>query len=472
MIKANKEIYLDANATTPVLPLAAREAFDAMEDLFGNPSSVHTSGLRARYLLESTRDLAGNVLGAGEGEIVFTSGATEAIQMAILSTLCEFRKRKQECDIAGKACKLLYGATEHKAVPKALEHWNEVLHAGCEILEIPVDGKGALDLEFLKEHAPHAAMVCTMAVNNETGVIHDLRAIENVLRSVNEHCKWLVDSVQAVGKMKLDLATTTIDYASASGHKIYAPKGIGLLYVRQGASLVPLMAGGGQEHGARGGTENLPGVAAISAVLKMLDISPNAEFASHESLESFRDRIVQSLKEAFPTIVFNTPFETSVPTTINFAVRGFSSKELLDLFDAAGIRVSSGSACGSGAVASYVLDAMGIEQWRSEGAIRMSFGPLNTEKEIEMACDRIRQVGRALCDSCLMVSNDPVSQSGGRVDGLVQLKRGSMCTWLLMDSQSSQCIIVDPFEELSERARDLRPTRFPTRTRGFLRRSA
>ncbi len=454
MTKSNTEIYLDSNATTPVLPEAANQAFDAMEDLFGNPSSAHTSGLRARFLLESTRDLVRSVLGAGSGEIVFTSGATEAIQMAIFSTLCTLREKCAETGAKSEGFKLLYTATEHKAVPQALMHWNRLLGTGCEVVAIPVDSNGTPDLEFIAANAGDAAMVCTMSVNNETGVIHDLAAIEKSLRTNNESCVWLVDCVQAVGKMKLNLAATTINYAAASGHKIYSPKGIGLLYVRENTPMVPMMAGGGQESGARGGTENLPGVAAIATVLQLLNESPSATFAPHETLEGYRDQLVASLKEALPTIVFNTPFEHAVPTTINFAVRGFSNKELLDLFDAAGIRVSSGSACGSDAVSSYVLDAMGLELWRSEGAIRMSFGPLNTESEIHAACQRILSVGMALCDACVMVSETPRADSRP-LDGLVQLKRGSMCTWLLMDSKSKRCIIIDPFEELAERIETL-----------------
>ncbi len=455
IIRTSSEIYLDANATTPVLPAAAQEAHDAMEELFGNPSSSHISGLRARYILESARDLVRKVLGASDGQIVFTSGATEAIQMGIFSTLCDIRRRRTSGESAAGNRTLLYGATEHKAVPQALQHWNQLLGVDDKLLEIPVDEFGALDLEFIRQHAPDADMICTMAVNNETGVITDLDAVEKAIRGVNESVRWLVDSVQAVGKVQLDLSQTTIDYASVSGHKIYAPKGIGLLYVREDAPLVPLLAGGGQEHGARGGTENLPGVAAIAAVMKILAESKSRTFADDQVLEGFKLRMIKALKGAFPTIEFNTPFESSVATTINFSVKGFPSKELLDLFDAAGIRVSSGSACGSAAQRSYVLDAMGLPEWRSSGAIRLSFGPLATESEISAACERIEQAGQALCESCLVVSGDSDGTTGQDLDGLVQLKNGSMCTWLLMDSKSKRCLVIDPFEELAERVESL-----------------
>ena len=146
---------------------------------------------------------------------------------------------------------LLYGATEHKAVPQALAHWNHVLGLENELVAIPVDQHGQLDLQFLQEHIAEADMVCTMAVNNETGVVHDLPAIETIVRGDGRNPLWFVDCVQAVGKFELRLGQTTIDYAAVSGHKIHAPKGVGLLYARPKAPLTPLIAGGGQERGAR-----------------------------------------------------------------------------------------------------------------------------------------------------------------------------------------------------------------------------
>jgi len=449
------EIYLDANATTRTLPQAARAAQEAMEHLFGNPSSSHITGIRARQLLESARDLAQSVLGAKSGRIIFTSGATEAIQLSILSAL--FHAREQRARETGGDSRrvLLYGATEHKAVPQALTHWNNLLGVADEVLAIPVDSGGKLDLGFVREHAPLADMVCTMAVNNETGVVHDLRAFEDTLRLANETALWMVDSVQAIGKIDLALSETTIDYAPASGHKLHAPKGIGLLYVREGAPITPLIAGGGQEEGARSGTENLPGVAALATVLECLEDSSDATMTSVEELATYRDRLVESLTKAFPSIVFNTPFESSVPTTINFSVRGFTSKEILDLFDAAGIRVSSGSACGSALRGSYVLDAMGMPPWQSEGAIRISFSWLTDENDIDMACRRIEEAGGAIRQSCLVAPDDQEMSSLVQQEGLIQLKRGSMCSWIFIDPDTRKCLIIDPFEELADRIENL-----------------
>ena len=449
------ELYLDANATTPVWHNAAKAAFEAMEELFGNPSSSHITGLRARSILESARSLAKSALGADSGRIVFTSGATEAIQTAIFSSLCSIRQMRGKDSKDNGPRYLLYGATEHKAVPQALKHWNELLCMEDEVLAIPVDSNGLLDLDFLKAHASRADMVCTMAVNNETGVIHDLNAVGDIINGANPYLKWMVDCVQAVGKLALNLAGSKIDYAPVSGHKIYAPKGIGLLYVRDGAPITPLLAGGGQEGGARGGTENLPGVAAIACILENLNSSEPNAFATQATLESWRDRLVTALKAAFPTIIFNTPFEYAVPTTINFSVRGFSSKEILDLFDAASIRVSSGSACGSAIVGSYVLEAMGLPKWQSNAAVRLSFGPMTPAADITAAEDRIRQAGKALSASCLVVGHDIDESPGSTLDGLVQLKRGSACSWVLLDAHSQRCIVIDPFEELADRIETL-----------------
>jgi cysteine sulfinate desulfinase/cysteine desulfurase-like protein/glyoxylase-like metal-dependent hydrolase (beta-lactamase superfamily II)/rhodanese-related sulfurtransferase len=444
------EIYLDANATTRVLPQAAQAAQDAMEKLYGNPSSSHITGLRARHILESARALATAVLGASKGRIVFTSGATEAIQMAVFSALVAASARDGGAsDGAGRA--LLFGATEHKAVPEALKHWRDVLGLKHELAAIPADRRGLLDFRFLEARLPRADIVCTMAVNNETGVIHDLAALEGAIRGLRPDVPWLVDCVQALAKVPLDLSSTTIDYAAISGHKLYAPKGIGLLYVRRGAPLTPLIAGGGQESGARSGTENLPGVAALGAVFRCLADPEDRTFQSDAVLRGFRDRLAASLREALPGIVFNTPFEHAVPTTINFSVKGFSSKELLDLFDAAGVRVSSGSACGSALKGSYVLEAMGFPPWRSEGAIRLSFGPAATAAEIDAACERIEEAGKALRCSCLIVADDLEEDAAERRVGLMQLKRGSICSWILVGADGRRAVIIDPIAELVER---------------------
>ena len=387
------EIYLDGNATSAVMPAAITAAVAAMEDLFGNPSSTHAAGLRANDLLDTVRSCARRVLGAGDGRLMFNSGATEGIQTAMLSALLALRERRAAGLPIGAV--LVYGATEHKAVPESMAHWNGVLGLNLPIRVLPVDADGQHDLAALREMAPQAALVCTMAANNETGVVSDLAAIEAVLGDSGSAAVWLVDCVQALGKLPLDLARSRIDYAPFSGHKLYAPKGIGMLYVRAGAPFTPLMMGGGQESGQRSGTENMAGIAALGAVLAALE--QGATFHGHAGLVALRDRLVASLRDALPGVVMNTPLDKSLATTLNFSVPGLSSKQLLDVFDAAGIRISSGSACSAAKAApSHVLEAMALPSWRSGAAIRLSFGPLIDSCAIDAACARIAHCGQAL----------------------------------------------------------------------------
>jgi cysteine desulfurase len=442
------EIYLDANATSPVLPAAIAAACSAMREGFGNPSSTHATGLRARALLDSVRERAGRLLGVDAATLTFTSGATEGIQSAVLSVLWAVRERRLRGEYAGEL--LVYGATEHKAVPESLAHWNRLLGTNLELRSLPVDQMGRHDLEALRELAPRAAMVCTMAANNETGVISDLDGIGAVLASAASPARWMVDSVQALGKMHLGLGATRIDYAPFSGHKLYAPKGIGMLYVRAGAPYTALMCGGGQESGQRAGTENMAGVAALGAVLEAL--CDGSSFRSHTRLCQFRLRLADALRAALPGVVFNAPFANSLPTTLNFSVPGFSGKELLDLFDAAGVRMSGGSACSSAKSApSYVLEAMQLPCWRSAAAVRLSFGPMADQAFIDAACERIAHCGEALKASGMIASADCVDDG----DGIVQLGVDGECTWLVLDAASRSCVVIDALEPLAGRIADL-----------------
>ena len=438
------EIYLDANATTPVLPQARAAALAVMADNYGNPSSIHGSGLKARARLDEARAAARHVLGVPTGQLLFTSGATEGIQTAVLSALSALRRRK----IAGEAValQLLYGATEHKAVPEALKHWNVVLDLHLPIQAIPVGTDGRHDLAWLREQVPTAGLVCTMAANNETGVISDLDGIADALR--DSPALWLVDGVQALGKLALKPMERGIDYAPFSGHKLYAPKGIGMLYVREGAPFTPLLAGGGQEGALRAGTENMAGIAALGAVLQALQ--GGGTFANAATLASYRDRLESALRDAFPGLELNAPPALCLPTTINFAVPGLSSKLLLDLFDAAGLRISGGSACSaSKAQPSYVLEAMGLPAWQSAAAVRLSFGAADDAAMIDEACTRIRACGDALRASCL--SDAPQTNPQRAVPLLTRFAVHGACCYLVADAASRRCVVIDPLPELVER---------------------
>jgi cysteine sulfinate desulfinase/cysteine desulfurase-like protein/rhodanese-related sulfurtransferase len=439
----NNEIYLDGNATTCVLPAAIEAAVQAMGERFGNPSSTHATGLKAKAMMDAVRQRAVRLLGVGSGRLMFNSGATEGIQTAVLSALCALRERRRKGEPVGSL--LVYGATEHKAVPEALTHWNRLLGLDFELVKLPVDGEGRHDLDVLHELARDAALVCTMAANNETGVMSDLAGIEAVLKESG--ALWMVDCVQGLGKLALNLSATRIDYAPFSGHKLYAPKGIGMLYVREGAPFMPLIMGGGQEAGLRSGTENMAGIAALGAVLAALE--QGGTFRTHAELQGFRARLADSLRNALPGIVFNAPFDKALPTTLNFSVPGLSSKELLDVFDAANVRVSAGSACSAAKAApSYVLDAMGLPEWRSSSAVRMSFGPLVDAATIDEASARIERCGQALRSAGLLAEEHAEAQALG---GVLQLSAGGAHTWLVCDEAARSCVVIDHQPELSER---------------------
>jgi cysteine desulfurase len=447
------QVYLDCNATTPCLPQAADAAMHAMRLFYGNPSSTHASGLQAKHILESTRAKAAQAVGAHDTHrIVFTSGATEGIHIAVFSAFQHIAHQRAQGLTAGHC--VLYGATEHKAVPQALAHWNQVLHLNLDILPIPVDAHGQHNLAYLQSHAHHAVMVCTMAVNNETGVVSDLTSIQNTLNACVHKPLWLVDGVQALGKLPLNLDASMVDYACFSGHKLYAPKGIGFLYVKQSAPFTPLMVGGGQERGMRSGTENLPGVAALGAVLEAL-IHPhtNEAFATHETLEHYRNMLVEALKQAFEDVVFNTPFEHAVPTTLNFAVPNMPSKDLISVFDAAGVRMSAGSACSSGkSTPSDVLNAMGVPAWQSTNAIRLSFGPGTRLEEIQRGCKAIAEAAQALKDACHLIHHRAHEAPETLRDGVIQYTSPDFSnTWLVCDKKSKTCVIIDPTEHCAEK---------------------
>lgn len=445
------EIYLDANATTPVLPASRDAALAAMAHDYGNPSSTHSTGLKARALMDAVRARARRVVGAPSGQLMFVSGATEGIQTAVLSALDHVRRQRTAAGhdgTLGPQQWLLYGATEHKAVPEALRHWNTLLQLGLQVLPIPVARDGRHDLDWLRAHAPRAALVCTMAANNETGVVSDLAGIAQAM--AGSGALWLVDSVQALGKMALQLADHPIDYATFSGHKLYAPKGIGLLYVRQGAPFTPMMAGGGQEGALRSGTENMAGIAALGAVLAALE--DGTTFQPPPVLAGYRAQLGAVLEEAFPGLVFNAPPERCLPTTLNFSVPGVGSKLLLDLFDAAGVRVSGGSACSAAkAQPSHVLQAMQLPAWQADSAVRLSFGPAADAAFINEACARIRACGESLRASCL----GPAQPAALPIEGVTRFVVDGACCYLVADAASRRCAVIDPLPELTGRLAQL-----------------
>ncbi|WP_373973796.1 aminotransferase class V-fold PLP-dependent enzyme [Chitinibacter sp. SCUT-21] len=380
------EIYLDANATTSLLPAALVAMQRTLVDNFGNPGSPHGAGIRARQELERARSAAAKVLQVPASQLIFNSGATEGIQTAVLSAL--------HSQTAGTQVRVLYGATEHKAVPEALAHWGNLLGLQLELLAIPVDTQGQHDLAWLAAHLPGTTLVCTMAANNETGVITNLAAIKALLDQQVQRPLWLIDGVQAFGKLQLNWQQLGADYVPLSGHKLHAPKGTGILYVRDGAPFTRLLAGGGQEGNARCGTENLPGIAALGAVCEAL---LNGDLGDGKALTQANARLRAAVQTAFPTAIFNSPAQHCLPTTINFSVPGVPSKRLLEVFDALGLRLSAGSACSSkNAKPSHVLMAMGLGEERASSAIRLSISPWSSADDVDAAVTRLLHCGEIL----------------------------------------------------------------------------
>lgn len=408
-----------------------------MLNRYGNPSSGHVLGLDAKLQLDQARAQLRKLLSAETGQLIFTSGATEGINTSVLSVLTDLRRRGIETGY------LLYSATEHKAVPEALGHWVRVLGMGFEVKAIPVSPEGQVDLQFIRDHLPTTRMLCTMAVNNETGLLTDLRAIESLIRADRPDLPWLVDCVQVLGKLPIQFSDISIDYACFSAHKLYGPKGAGLLFVRQGAAFAALQAGGGQESGQRGGTENVAGAVALGWIAEQLNAGK--VFSDREALVGFRDSLLSRLRAIFPNLEVNHPLHKSVPTTLNISVPGYRSAELVSMFDAAGIRVSAGSACSTGRPRSFVLDAMGRPGWASEGAVRVSFGPLLTPAWQVAVFAALERLAAAI----------EKVQSAPLVDGLyVPVPESSAC-FILADGEA---VIVHDSPELQVWLR--RDTRF------------
>lgn len=354
--------YLDYNATAPLRP-EAREALLAALDI-GNPSSVHEEGRKARALVEAARrDIAELVISHPE-TVIFTSGGTEACNLAL--NLRDAPK--------GKIERLLVSAIEHSAVLQAARE------SELPVTEIPVTPAGAVDMaalaKLLEDDTP--ALVCVMLANNETGVIQPMAEIG---RMVKEHGSLLFcDAVQAAGKTPINMIGMDIDVLSLSGHKMGAPMGIGALVTRPGVVVPPMMIGGGQELGRRAGSENISGIAAFAAAAK----ASKAALDDFQKLAELRDAMEAELRAVAPDIHIFGADEARLANTSCFALEGLTSETLVMALDLSGIAVSAGSACSSGKVSrSHVLAAMGVETHISKGVLRVSFGWQSTVADSE-----------------------------------------------------------------------------------------
>ena len=366
-------IYLDYNATTPIDPLVLELMTKLMQDTFGNPSSLHREGAQASLRLNEARESMARCLGCDPRELVFTSGGTEAINLALKGVLKTTPGH------------LITTAVEHQAVLQSAK-WLET--RGVAVTHLGVSALGELDLGALEQaFRPETRLISVMMANNEIGNLYPIEAIGKIARA--HGVLFHVDGVQALGKIPICLKDLPVDLMSFSGHKIYGPKGIGLLYVRRGVKLERLVDGGSQEMEQRGGTENLAGIAGMAKALELCMAHLPEEIAR---LTQVRDTLEQGLRAIPETYVHGLP-QQRIANTLNVSFTGITKETILLALDREGIAVSSGSACASGAIEpSHVLLAMGLPRGEAMGAVRFSLGRWTTGEEIGVAIERVTKV--------------------------------------------------------------------------------
>ena len=377
-----RTVYLDNNATTRVAP----EVFEAMEPYFcseyGNPSSIHNFGGKLAAQLDQARQRVAALVNADPSEIVFTSCGTESDSTAIRSTLeCYPSKRH-----------IITTRVEHPAVRGLCRYLAE---RGYTLTELSVDKEGMLDLDELSDAlTSETALVTIMWANNETGVLFPIERIAEIVKSAG--AVFHTDAVQAVGKEPIDLSKTPIDLLSLSGHKLHAPKGIGVLYARRGTKLSPLLIGGHQERGRRAGTENVPYIIGLGKAAELAHRDFDKE---HEHIKSLRDRLEQTLLTDCLAARLNGHPQQRLVNTSSVSFEYVEGEAILLLLDRLGICASSGSACTSGSLEpSHVLRAMGVPFTSAHGSIRFSLSRYNTEEEVDYVIQHMPGIIKKLRD--------------------------------------------------------------------------
>ncbi|MBR2356605.1 MAG: cysteine desulfurase NifS [Lentisphaeria bacterium] len=373
-------IYVDNNATTCVAPEVLEAMLPYLTRCYGNPGSIHTFGGSVAKDVENARLKIAELLNAdhrnpdGEAtEIIFTSCGTESDNAAIWSALLTNPERK----------KVIASKVEHPAI---LNLGRELERRGYIFETIPVDGNGRIDMQALEEALDdNTAIVSVMYANNEIGNIYP---VEEIAKLAHKHgALFHTDAVQAVGKVPIDLANSEIDMLSCSGHKLHAPKGIGVLYVRRGIRFRPFIVGGHQEKARRGGTEN---VASVVALGKAAELAKNGMAEEVKYLSMLRDRLENGLLERIPRIKINGDKSSRLPNTSSVSFEFIEGEAILLLMNQFGICASSGSACTTGSLEpSHVLRAMGIPYTSAHGTIRFSFSRYNTVEEVDFILEKL-----------------------------------------------------------------------------------
>jgi len=377
-----KVVYFDNNATTRVAPEVTDAMIPMLRDFWGNPSSAYQFGSQVHKHVEDAREKVAALVNCDPKEVVFTSCGTESNNSAIHSALVTNPNKKH----------VITTAVEHSANINFGEYLQK---RGYEVTFLPVESDGSLDLHLLeKSIRPDTAIVSIMWANNETGVMFPVEEIAAICRSKGVLCH--TDAVQVPGKVKIDVKQLGVDFLSLSAHKLHAPKGIGMLYVKRRTKYQPYVIGGHQERGRRGGTENVPHVVAFGRAAEMAMEHLRDE---NTRVRALRDKLENTILSTIPNTVRNGAKEPRLPNTANIAFDFVEAEAVLLLLDQLGICCSSGSACTTGSLdPSHVLTAMGLNPMRARGSVRFSLGIYNTEDEVDFVLKHLPGIIKKLRD--------------------------------------------------------------------------
>ncbi len=371
-----KTVYLDNNATTRVAPEVLEEMIPYLREWYGNPSSMHTFGGQLHRTIEEARAKVAAFIGAEAEEIIFTSCGTESDNTAIMSAVESFPQKRH----------IVTTRVEHPAVLNFCKHLGR---KGYRITFVPVNGQGQLNIaELVKSLDDDTILVSVMYANNEVGNVFPIAEIASVLKE--RRILFHTDAVQAAGKIPLNMKELPVDMASLSGHKLHAPKGIGVLYVRKGTRFFPYLIGGHQERGRRAGTEN---VASIIGLGKACEIAAKTMEEDVSRMSRLRDKLERALLERCPDVRINGDVSNRLPNTTNLSFAYVEGEAILLRLNEHGICASSGSACSSGSLEpSHVLRAMGVPFTMIHGSVRFSLSRSTTEAEVDRVIDVMPQV--------------------------------------------------------------------------------
>ena len=377
-----RTVYVDNNATTKVAPEVLEAMMPYFSEYYGNPSSMHFFGGQVARKVNEARERAADLLGADPSEIVFTGCGTESDNAAILGTVDSYPEKRH----------FITTRVEHPAVGNVSTYLSR---KGYRVTELVVDREGRLDLDELKESITgQTAIVSAMYANNETGVIFPIEKIAEIVKE--KGIPFHTDAVQAVGKIPINLRKLPIDLLSLSGHKLHAPKGIGILYIRKGTKFSPFMIGGHQEKGRRGGTENVPYIIGLGKACELAQKNMEDE---NTRVKALRDYLEQKILDRIPNTLVNGDRVNRLPNTVSVSFEYVEGESILLLLSDLGICASSGSACTSGSLEpSHVLRAMGVPFTAAHGSIRFSLSVYSTKEEMDYIIEHLPPIIQRLRD--------------------------------------------------------------------------